>query len=155
MVKIIFVCEGNICRSPSAEFIFRNMLRASGAEKSFEVCSRGTLGNTVGRSFDPRAMALLAKNGIPYENRKAQQITKKEFDAADYVIVMDNSNIVRLRRLLFIRSQSRIHLLSSFEGKTAEIEDPYYTLNFDKAYADITSGCRGLLEFFRKDGSLL
>jgi len=150
MTKIIFICEGNICRSPTAEFVFKYLLKADGMDKDFDVSSRATITQTKGEDIYQLAKDEMDTHHIPYESRLASPITIDEYNKADYVIGMDNYNIVLLKRLIFIRTVSKLHLLLDFSSDSREIFDPYYTRDFKKAFDDIYLGCQGLLDYFKK-----
>ena len=149
MTKIIFICEGNICRSPMAEFIFKNMLDEANMASDFDVTSRATILDTNGQDFYSKAKEQLIKHQIPFTDHLASQITIQEFRNADYIIGMENYNLVLLKRAIFIRDESKLHCLLDFTDTKRDISDPYYTRDFDKAYEDISYGCEGLLKYFK------
>ena len=149
-IRILFVCEGNVCRSPSAEFLFKKLAKEAGLEDRFEISSRGTTNSTRGEDIYPLAKQVLDKNGIPYQKHSAKPIEISEYRNADYVIVMENFNAILLKRLLFTKDYSKIHrLLEYSDRKNKDIADPYQTRDFKKAYQDILEGCQGLLRYFQ------
>jgi len=150
MIRIIFVCHGNICRSPMAEYVFKHLAKQAGVLDHFEVSSAaisteeiwGGLGNPI----DYRTQRILRAHGIPFGPGEAHQITAKDFAENDLVILMDNGNMRGLRRLLgSCVDDAPAGKVSLLLGK-AEVSDPWYTGNFEKAYRDIENGCRVLLE---------
>lgn len=151
MKKICFVCEGNICRSPIAEYLMKDLLRKEGMDKDYEVFSRGLTNETRGEDIHPLSKEQLDKHHIPYGPHKAQKICFQDYADSDYVIVMEQYNILLLRRLFLLKSQdAKVRKLLSFTGSSKDIDDPYYTRNFSVAYADIEKGCKAFLEYLKK-----
>ena len=149
MTKIIFICEGNICRSPTAEAVFLDMLNKEGMTKDFEVSSRATTEETEGTGIYYPALKELEANKIPLICHKAKIISQKEADEADYIIGMDLYNL-RLLKTCVKNAESKFSLLLSYSDDKREIKDPYYTRDFKKAYADIYLGCQGLIAYFKR-----
>ena len=150
-IKIIFLCEGNVCRSPSAEWLFKKLVKDAGLEDRFAITSRGTLNSTRGEDIYSFSKEVLKDNGIPYEKHSAKPIEISEYREADYVIVMENYNSILLKRLLFTKDYSKIHrLLEYTDREKKDIADPYQTRDFKTAYQDIYEGCLGLLHYFQK-----
>lgn len=150
-IKIIFLCEGNVCRSPSAEWLFKKLVKDAGLEDRFVITSRGTLNSTRGEDIYSFSKEVLNDNGIPYEKHSAKPIEISEYREADYVIVMENYNSILLKRLLFTKDYSKIHrLLEYTDREKKDIADPYQTRDFKTAYNDIHEGCLGLLSYFQK-----
>lgn len=146
MIKIMFICHGNICRSPMAEFIFKDMIRKIGREKEFAVASSATsdeeIWNGIGNPVYPPAKAELAKHGISCEGKRAVQLKKSDYDNYDMFLCMDSRNIDNAIRIFGSDPDNKvIRLLSS-----KDVSDPWYTDKFDVAYNDILEGCRQLLE---------
>ena len=153
MTKIVFICEGNICRSPSAEFMFKHALEVEGMRGDFDVFSRATILSTRNEHMSRRAKEQLRLHNIPYdENKIAKPLTRDEFDTADYIIGMDNYNLVLLKRLIVIRPEDKkkIFKLLDFTDEKRDIADPYYTGKFDVAYDDLDKGIKGLITFFKQ-----
>ena len=146
MIKIMFICHGNICRSPMAEFIFKDMIRKIGREKEFAVASSATsdeeIWNGIGNPVYPLAKTELAKHGISCEGKRAVQLKKSDYDNYDMFLCMDSRNIDNAIRIFGSDPDNKvIRLLSS-----KDVSDPWYTDKFDVAYNDILEGCRQLLE---------
>jgi len=146
MIKVLFICHGNICRSPMAEMILKHMLREKGL-KGYEVASAATSTEEIGNGVYPPARAELARHGIAVEKRGARQITPADYDAWDLLIGMDNANIRNMRRMLGGDPQGKIHRLMDFTSRPGEVADPWYSDRFDVAFRDIREGCEGLLKY--------
>ena len=143
MKKIIFVCHGNICRSPMAEFVFKKLLSDIGMEDGFEVTSAAVSFEEEGNSIYPYAAETLRRHEIPFGHHRAHRITKQEYEEADLVIVMDSSNLRLLQRIS--PDTGKAHKLLEYAGQHSDVADPWYTGNFEQAYSDILRGCRALL----------
>lgn len=146
MIKIMFVCHGNICRSPMAEFIFKTMLQKCGREKEFVVDSSATsteeIWNGIGNAVYPPAKAELAKHSISCEGKRAVQLKKSDYDKYDLFLCMDSRNVTNTLRTFGSDPDNKIRKLL----KNKDVSDPWYTNRFDVAYNDIYEGCRQLLE---------
>ena len=149
MKKILFVCHGNICRSPMAEFIFKKMIAEKGLEADFFIASCATsteeIWNGVGNPVYPPARRELAKHGISCEGKCAVQLQKSDYEKYDLLIGMDNANIRNMHRMLGGDPEGKIHRLMDFTPRGGEVADPWYSERFDIAYRDISEGCEGLL----------
>ena len=148
---ILFVCHGNICRSPMAEFIFRRLVARHGLSDSIDVASAATSAEEIGNPVYPLAKRTLAMHGIGCPGKTASQITKELYDASHYVVCMEQANVANVMGLLRPSDTSKLVRLLDFlpEGHPAhghDIDDPWYTRRFDRAYDDITLGCQALLE---------
>ena len=150
MFKIMFVCHGNICRSPMAEFIFKDMIKKQGIENEFIVnsCATSTeeIWNGVGNPVYPPAKAELLKHGISCDGKRAVQLKKSDYENYDMLIAMDSNNIRNMSRMLGEDSDKKIYKLMEFVGLNADVADPWYTGNFDVTYRDIFTGCKALLD---------
>ena len=146
LIKILFVCHGNICRSPMAEFIMKYLVKESGCEEKFFIASAAATNDEIGNDIYPNAKSELKKNSIPFERRQARKINRSEYSKWDYIIGMDNENIDDILYIMGGDPENKIKLLLSFTGKNKEVSDPWYTRNFALAYSDIYEGCRALLE---------
>ena len=146
MHRILFVCLGNICRSPMAEMILKDMVRQRGLDGEFEIASCATSTEEIGNPVYPPASAELARRGVKCEHRAARQLTKADYDKYDLLIGMDESNIRNMKRMLGGDPQGKIRKMMEFAGSCADVADPWYTGSFDVTYRDIVKGCEGLLK---------
>jgi protein-tyrosine phosphatase len=145
MQKLIFICHGNICRSPMAEFILKDMVAKRHLSDRFEIASAATSTDERGRDIYPPAQKTLQENGIPFESRHARQITNHDGEHYDFLICMDHHNIKNARRILDEKHHHKLHLLTEYLGENRDVADPWYTRNFEKAFQDIYQGCQALL----------
>lgn len=149
MTKILFVCHGNICRSPMAEFIMKNLVAQAGREEEFEIASAATSREEIGNDIYPPAKRCLGAHGVPYGRRTARQITAGDVKYYDYIIAMEAYNLRNLRRLLgsvYEENAEKFSLLLDYTGRPGDVADPWYSGDFEKAYSDIEKGCRGFLD---------
>ena len=149
MTRIMFVCHGNICRSPMAEFVLKKMLSERGMAHQWIVASSATsteeIWNGVGNPVYPPAKAELAKHGIFCEGKRAVQLCRADYDKYDLFIGMDAANIRNMHRILGGDVQNKIRKLMDYTPKGGDVADPWYTRRFDVTYADVVAGCEGLL----------
>ena len=155
MIKILFVCHGNICRSPMAEYIFKDMLSTRGIADQFYIASAATsteeIWGNVGNPVYPPAREELAKHGISCAGKRAVQVTKADYAEYDYLICMDSNNLRNLARIIGPDKENKVSLLLDYtDRKGASIADPWYTGNFTVTYNDIVDGCQGFLAFLNK-----
>ena len=144
MVRILFVCHGNICRSPMAEFILKNMVRKAGISDQFEIDSAATSTEEIGNPLYYAARQILVQHGIPCEGHHARQLTRADGDYYDLLIGMDYANIRNMQRIC-PQAETKIKLLLSYTNRPGEVDDPWYSGDFKTAWRDIEDGCRGLL----------
>lgn len=153
-VKVMFVCHGNICRSPMAEFIFKNMLKEEGLEDKFVVKSSAVSFEEIGNPVYPPAREILSRKGLSCAGKYAVHFEKKDYLENDYIPIMDNSNMRNILRITGGENDGRIKLLMSYTGKDQAVSDPWYSGDFDTAYNDIVLGCKGLLEHIKRERML-
>lgn len=150
MTRIMFVCHGNICRSPMAEFIFKKMLADAGKEADFKVASSATsteeIWGDVGNPVYPPARRELMKHGISCEGKTAVQLKKSDYEKYDLFICMDERNLAGMLRIFGADPDGKIRKLMSYTERGGDVADPWYSGRFDVTYADIYDGCLGLLE---------
>lgn len=150
MVKIAFVCHGNICRSPMAEFVFKNMINNGGVGKDFTVVSRATsneeIWQGIGNPIHEGTLDIFRKYNIPYDSSKrAVQLKKSDYDSLDLFIGMDFANVRNMHRIFGSDPQDKIKLLLDYAGEHREVADPWYTGDFEKTYRDVLKGCECFL----------
>lgn len=155
MKKIMFVCHGNICRSPMAEFIFKDMAKAQGISNCFFVSSSATsteeIWNGVGNPVYPPAKAELALHGIACDGKRAVQLKREDYDKYDLFIGMDSANIRNMHKILGGDPNGKIKRLMDYAERGGDVADPWYSNRFDIAYRDIYDGCHGLLIVLKGD----
>ena len=143
MTKILFVCLGNICRSPMAEFVMKDLVEKAGLLEQFQIASAGT--SRAGGAVYPPAQQKLAEHGISCRGKTSRQLEKADYDAYDLLIGMDYGNLRSMRRICGSDPKGKMHLLLDYTDHPREIADPWYTDDFDTAWRDILMGCQGLL----------
>lgn len=154
MIRIMFVCHGNICRSPMAEFIFKDMVKKQGKEKDFMIASAATsteeIRNGIGNPVYPPAKRELERHGLSCAGKRAVQLRKNDYDKYDYFIGMDSANIRNMARIFGGDPQKKISRLMAYTGRGGDVADPWYSGDFETAYRDIYAGCEGLLKSLTK-----
>ena len=146
MVRILFICHGNICRSPMAEFVMKDMVKRAGCEEKFFIASAATTTDDLGSDMYPLTKEELRKHGIPFERRQARQLRRNEYKDWDYIVAMDGENLADIPDLLGPDTEYKVRLLLSFAGEERAVSDPWYTRDFAAAYRDISLGCEALLK---------
>ena len=146
VTRVLFICHGNICRSPMAEFVLKDMVRKRGMEDRFEIASAATSREEIGNPVYPPARRKLAEHGIACTGHRARQMTKEDYDRYDMIICMDDNNKRSIMRMTGGDPDNKISLLLDFTERTGQqVADPWYTGNFDATWRDVTEGCEGLL----------
>ncbi len=148
--KILFVCHGNICRSPMAEFVMKHLVEEKGLQDHFEIASAATSTEELGNPVYPPARRKLAEHGIGCQGKTARQMTKDDYRHYDYIIVMDRNNVRNLHRLLGGDPDQKISLLMDYTRHPGQVADPWYTGDFEATWIDVLEGCEGLLEHVMK-----
>ena len=145
MIKILFICHGNICRSPMAEYVMKKLVKDAGREAEFEIASAATSREEIGNPVYPPAQRELAKHGISCRGHAARQMTPADYDYYDYLVAMEPYNIRNMLRITD-DPEGKMRLLMSFAGSDEGIDDPWYTGRFAEVYRQIETGCRAMLE---------
>lgn len=145
MTKILFVCHGNICRSPMAEFVFRDMVSKQGLSSAYEIASAATSTEEIGNRVHPGTTKMLKKVNISTAGKTARQIRKADYETYDYLVGMDQNNIRNMLRAFGSDPDNKITRLLDFSTRPRDIADPWYTGNFELTYQDVLEGCEALL----------
>ena len=145
MRRILFVCHGNICRSPMAEFILKALVRARGLEDQYYIESAAVSTEEIGNPIYPPAKRCLTQHGIPFDARGARQVTAADYDRFDRIICMDNSNLRWIRRIIPDDPDGKIRLMMSYAGLHRDVADPWYTGDFETTFQDLLEGCEAML----------
>ena len=149
MIKILFVCHGNICHSPMAEFVMKDLVKKAGLESQFHIESAATSTEEIGNPVYPPACRKLAEYDISCAS--ARQLKNKDYDQYDLLIGMDQPNFRNMHRICGGDPDGKIHLLMEFAGRPkAEVADPWYTGDFEQTWQDVLAGCKGLLDSLRE-----
>ena len=146
MTKILFICHGNICRSPMAERVFRAMAAESGRAGEFRVDSAATSREEIGNPIYPPAARLLNAHGIDSRGHAVRQVTSADYAAYDHLVLMDENNRRNLHRLLGGDPAGKVSLLMEWAGKNKDVADPWYTGDFEATYRDVSEGCAAILK---------
>ena len=145
MSRILFVCHGNICRSPMAEFVLKQKVSELGLNDQFEIASAATSTEEIGNPVYPPARKMLQEHGISCAGKTARQMTRADHDYYDYIIAMDRNNLRNLQRLIGPDIDGKISLLMDYTDTPRDVADPWYTGNFQATWDDVQEGCDGLL----------
>ena len=154
MIKILFICHGNICRSPMAEFIMKNLVEERGLSTEFHIASAATSTEEIGSRVHHGTAAILDRLGIDYSGKRARQMTKKDYQDYDMLIGMDEWNMRNMNRIAGGDPEGKRHLLLDFTDRPGDVADPWYTRNFEVTYRDIMDGCEGLLRYLEENGMI-
>lgn len=149
MIRILFVCHGNICRSPMAEFVLKDMVQKRGLADDFYIESAATsteeIWNGIGNPVYPPARKIMAEHGISCEGKRARQITVQDFETFDYIIGMDSENLRNMKRISPQQYHDKISLMLDYTDHPRSVSDPWYTGDFEATWRDVNDGCQGLL----------
>ena len=146
MIKILFVCHGNICRSPMAEFVMKRMVKENNLSDEFEIASAATSTEELGNPVYPPARKIMAEHGISCAGKTSRQMTAEDYEYYDYIVAMDTNNLRNMRRFVGTDPQSKVSLLMEHTGTSRDVKDPWYTGDFEATWEDVNAGCRALLE---------
>ena len=150
MVKILFVCHGNICRSPMAEFVMKDLVRKAKLQHMFEIESAATHRDEIGSPVYAPARRKMAEHGISCVGKTARLLEKRDYQKFDYLIGMDSANLKNMNRICGGDPAGKFSLLMDWCGLRKDVADPWYTGNFDATWDDVAAGCTALLEHLRK-----
>ena len=146
MTKILFVCHGNICRSPMAEFVMKDMVKRAGLEQEFEIHSAATSAEELGSPVYPPARSKLREHSIDCSGKTARRITKADYEEFDLIVGMDEANMRNMLRAFGEDSEAKLHMLLDYAGREGQsVADPWYTGDFEATWQDVFAGCMGLL----------
>ena len=145
MVKILFVCHGNICRSPMAEFVMKKYVKDAGLEREFEIRSAATSREEIGNPVYPPARRKLAEHGMSCSGKTAVQMTAADYSRYDYIVIMDSYNHRNILRIIGSDPDNKVKRLMDYTDHPRDVADPWYTGDFETTYQDITEGCDALL----------
>ena len=148
MKKILFVCHGNICRSPMAEYVMKAMVAEAGRSAGFEIASAATSTEEIGNGVYPPVRRLLEAAGIDCSAHRARQMTLADYRHYDLIVAMDTQNLNNIRRIIGQDTDGKVCRLLDFTSTPGDIADPWYTRDFDLTWRQVHAGCRGLLERF-------
>ena len=146
MTKILFICHGNICRSPMAEFIMKQLVGQAGREDDFEIASAAVSTEEIGNDIYPPAKRMLTSKGVPFTHRAARQMTRADYAYYDHIVCMDESNLRWMNYIIGNDSAHKVSLLMQWASEPANVADPWYTGDFEKSYDDILQGCQAMLK---------
>lgn len=145
MTKILFICHGNICRSPMAEFVMKDLVKKAGCADRFEIASAATSTEELGNPVYPPARRKLAEHGLGCEGKTARQMTRQDYRDYDLLVAMDRENLWNMRRFTGDDPDHKVSLLLDYTSRPGDVADPWYTGDFEQTWQDVLEGCQGLL----------
>lgn len=148
--RILFVCHGNICRSPMAEFVMKDLVKKAGLDDDYDIESAATSTEEIGNEVYPPARRKLAEHGIGCKGKTARQMTRADYQRFDLIVGMDQWNMRNMLRICGSNPEGKIKLLMDFTERPGEVADPWYTGNFDATWRDVLEGCTGLLDWLER-----
>ena len=151
MTKILFVCHGNICRSPMAEFVMKDLVKKAGLEAEFRIESAATSTEEIGNPVYPPARRKLAEHGVDCACKTARQLKNEDYDQYDLLIGMDRANLRNMHRICGGDFDGKTHLLMEFTDRLGDVADPWYTEDFESTWRDVLEGCRRLLKWLESE----
>lgn len=154
MIKILFVCHGNICRSPMAEFVLKDMVEKEGIASQFYIASAATSTEEIGNPVHHGTRRKLAQVGISTSGKYAVQMKRSDYQEYDYIIGMDSWNYRNMLRIAGKDKEEKISLLLDYTDHPRDVADPWYTGDFEKTYEDVLAGCQGFLSYLRQQGKI-
>ena len=152
MIKILFICHGNICRSPMAEYLFRDYVEKKGVGDQFQIASAATSTEEIGNPPHPGTRRILQSLGIYPDGKRAVQLRRSDYDKYDFFIGMDSWNIRNMNRMLGGDPEGKVYKFLAFSENARDIADPWYTGNFDDTYRDVCEGCETFFRYLQEQG---
>lgn len=152
MVRVLFVCHGNICRSPMAEFVMKDLVKKAGLGKDFYIESAATSDEELGNPVYPPARRKLKEHGLDCDGKSARQITASDYDRFDYIVAMDKMNLSNISYIIKSDPEHKISLLMDYTSTKMDVADPWFTGDFDVTWDDVSRGCSGLLKKICSNG---
>ncbi len=152
MIKVLFVCHGNICRSPMAEYLFKYYVNSKGVADKFYIESCATSTEEIGNHIHYGTKRVLDKYKIDASKKTARQFTTSDYDKFDYIIIMDRNNQYNLKRFIKDDSKNKVHLFLEYAGLNRDISDPWYTGDFSKTESDIIIGIKSFYSYLEENG---
>lgn len=152
MVRVLFVCLGNICRSPMAEFLLKHLAAERGCEDELVIASAATSAEEIGNPVHRGTVKKLAEHGISCAGKHAVQLTRRDYQSYDYLLGMERANLRSMARILGTDDPKKIRRLLDFSARPRDIADPWFTGNFDSTYDDILEGCNAFLDDLKANG---
>lgn len=146
MIKILFICHGNICRSPMAEYVMKDLVRKAGMEQQFVIDSAATSTEEIGNPVYPPARRKLEEHGITCNGHAARQMTRRDYEKYDLLVAMDRNNLRNMQRFVGEDPQHKVSLLMDHTNRPGDVADPWYTGDFETTWKDVLEGCTALLE---------
>lgn len=146
MIKLLFVCHGNICRSPMAEYVMKDLVGKEGLQDEFYIESCAVSTEEIGNPVYPPVKKILKELEINCDDKRARVMTRSDYQKFDYIIAMDSSNLYGIKRIVGEDTAHKVHLLLEYTKENRDVRDPWYTRKFDETYTDILNGCKALLE---------
>ena len=154
MIKILFICHGNICRSPMAEFVMKDLVEKAGLREKFSIASASTSTEEIGNPVYPPARRKLSEHGISCAGKTARQLRREDYGNYDLLIGMDEANLRNMHRICGGDREGKLSLLLDWTDHPGSVADPWYTGDFEATWQDVNSGCRGLLESLRRENRI-
>ncbi len=151
MIKVLFVCHGNICRSPMAEFVFKDMVKNRGLNDLFHIASAATSTEEIGNGVHSGTRKVLSRLSISTEGKRAVQMTVRDYNEYDYIVAMEQRNITNIQRIIGKDTQNKVKRILDYSQRPRDIDDPWYTGDFEQTYEEIREGCEALLQAILKE----